>query len=79
MHKTHCTKLTYSHVHVYNNDMYIRNYAFACVKVCMAKCSQQVHVIYVHLFIWLLALPCIPGFELSQLSCPGSSVGRALA
>ena len=75
-----CTKrvvhtLTYSHVHVYN-DMYIRNYAFACVKVCMAKCSQQV---YVHLFIWLLALPCIPGFEVSQLSCPGSSVGRALA
>ena len=33
----------------------------------------------VHLFIRLVDLPCIPGFELSQLSCPGSSVGsRAL-
>ena len=26
----------------------------------------------------LVALSCIPGFELSQVSCPGSSVGRAL-
>ena len=27
-------------------------------------------------FTCLSALPCIPGFELSRLSCPGSSVGR---
>ena len=56
---------------------------------------HTLHVQYVHVHLytciyvgathaqstctWLVALPCIPGFKLSQLSCPGSSVGRALA
>ena len=52
------------------------------VHVCLRSsdqtpCSKEVHI-YV-LFITLVALPYIPGFELSQLSCPGSSVGRVLA
>ena len=49
--------------------------------VCVVCCTlfDTCTCIYsVHLFIGLVALPCIPGFELSQLNCPGSSVGRAL-
>ena len=37
---------------------------------------MYVHVHTELVFTRLVALPCIPGFELSQLSCPGSSVGR---
>ena len=49
----------------------------------VSSISVSLVVIYkyttMHVHVCVYQLLCIPGFELSQLSCTGSSVGRAPA
>ena len=66
-------KLTCTHLFLFKVAGRLSSiYMYTCMYVHTCTCTSSLYR--------LVALPCIPGFELSQLSCPGSSVGiRVLA